>query len=197
MSIKHKGIKMIRKLPLVTLSLTLLILFCGCQKTETIILNPVLTESNSNDINFSFQNIRTDCYDDDTDIEYPIINVIQSLDELKLYYNKYKDSYDFSSRDNSYHDSSIGFANAMQKYPKDFFNENFLVIILQDEPSGSIRHEVDKINENGEIDIYRICPEIQQHDAAWWNIIIELNSDFSQRDFSVNYKDINSVMLGK
>ena len=65
-----------------------------------------------------------------------------------------------------------------------FFVENFLVLVNLTESSGSIRHEVERIDPNGNIVIRRIIPQIGTADMARWNIFIEINN----KNRAENYK---------
>ncbi len=58
------------------------------------------------------------------------------------------------------------------------------------EPSGSIRHKVERIDENGNIIINRLMPEIGTTDIGQWSIIIELNNNFKFEKFKTVFVDI-------
>ena len=79
------------------------------------------------------------------------------------------------------------FRDAIEKYTDEFFIDYFLVIVLLNEVSGSIRHEVEKIDEHGNIIINRLLPGkgIQMTaDLAEWHIVIELNRNFYLEKFT-------------
>ena len=115
-------------------------------------------------------------------IEYPVITVISSKSELEVYYYEYKDNFNFNRFAGSY--SSIGFTDAVEKYSEDFFVDNFLVIVLLSETSGSNRHRV-RMYDNGDIEVTRLIPEVGTTDMAQWTVIIELNNPYKQDQFSV------------
>ncbi|MCL2025231.1 MAG: hypothetical protein FWG92_00290 [Leptospirales bacterium] len=117
----------------------------------------------------------------------PFIAVISSKNELEIYCENYKGLYNLSARSNVYSDSMIGFADAVKNYSDEYFTDNFLVIILIQEGSGSIRHKVERIDENGNIIVNRLMPEIGTTDMAAWYIIIELNKYFRLREFRVEF----------
>ena len=117
---------------------------------------------------------------------YPIVTAISSIDELELYFGHYKDTYDSNSRGVGYSDTAVGLQNAIEVYNDDFFANNFLVFVLLEEISGSIRHEVESVDENGEIIVRRMEPEIGTADMALWHIIIELDNRFQPEQFNVN-----------
>ncbi|MCL2164713.1 MAG: hypothetical protein FWH55_10075 [Oscillospiraceae bacterium] len=142
---------------------------------------------------FSVRYIRTNGYIDGA--KYPVINVINSRYELEQYYNQYKDTYDFASQRSGlpdfkeYVNASIGFADAMEGYPDEFFRDNYLVIVMLEEGSGSIRHKVERIDENGNIFTTRLVPEIGTADMAEWNILITLNKSIEYARFHVIFVD--------
>ena len=106
--------------------------------------------------------------------QYPMVSIISTKSELEQYYETY-----VSSKYDSYPNVYTGdFLDATKNYSDDFFRDNFLVIVLLEEGSGSIRHKVERIDKNGDIIITRLLPEVGTADMAEWNIIIELDSDF-------------------
>jgi len=115
-------------------------------------------------------------------IEYPVITVISSKSELEVYYNEYKDNFHFNRFEGSY--SLIGFNDAIEKYSEDFFEHDFLVIVLLSENSGSNRHKV-RMDDNGDIEVTRLIPEVGTADMAQWTVIIELNNSYKQDQFKV------------
>ena len=111
------------------------------------------------------------------DIQYPIISVISAKREIEQYYETYVKC--------KYNSPNGQFIDATKIYSDDFFANNFLVIVLLEEGSGSIRHKVEKIDQNGDIIINRLIPEVGTDDMAEWNIIIELNNSFKLEQFRV------------
>ena len=110
---------------------------------------------------FSAQYIRTDGYHDG--VRYPVVTVIDSADGLSRYYEEYKDLYDFSHRETVYADTSIGFVDAIASYDAAWFENHRLLVILCEEGSGSIRHEVTSVTDGPDaaVEIARLCPECQ------------------------------------
>ena len=143
---------------------------------------------NSNPIGWDAKYFRTDGYVKDA--VYPVVTVISSKDELEQYHEAYKDKYDFSKRLNGYIDSSAGFLDAMENYSDAFFAKSFLVFILVEEGSGSVRHQVDSVEENGGIVISRLLPEMGTADMAQWHIIVEFDNSFKQERF-------NTILIDK
>jgi hypothetical protein len=98
------------------------------------------------------------------------ITVITSKDEFDKFYKKYdKGQYSYSDY---------------------FFEENYIVVVSLWEPSGSIRHRVERIDENGDIVISRLLPEIGTTDIGEWSIIIGLNNDVKIEQFKAVFVDV-------
>ena len=147
-------------------------------------------------IDFQTQYIRTNGYHDG--VEYPIVKIIRSVDELNSYYNENKEKYSLKRREDPASDSTIGFLDACDKYTAEYFEDQILVMILLEEGSGSIRHNVDnvKIGSNGKlyISISRDVPEAGTDDMAEWHILIEPEKDItvaSESDVIVYLDGVN------
>lgn len=108
-----------------------------------------------------------------SDQEYPYIFVIRSYDEFSSYMEKVSSS-------------------MISCYDEDYFEEMTLLVAVLQEGSGSIRHELKGIDENGTIHIDRIVPEVGTCDMAAWNIVIEIPVEMSDEDFTIEYSDINT-----
>ena len=120
------------------------------------------------------QFIRTNGYNDGA--EYPQITLMTGADELQSYIESNKDKYDLSSE---------SFTEAIEKYDENWFRYYKLMIIVLEEPSGSISHEITELT-NKYVAIDRIIPEVGTADMAEWHILIELNGNADIRDnFSV------------
>lgn len=135
-------------------------------------------ENKLEDKDFDAQYIRTDGYHDN--IKYPKVTVITSKDELDEYYNANKDLYFLDHVDKVYSDTTIGFIDACEKYDNEYFEDNILILVLLEEGSGSIRHEVKSVKTSGsnvEIDIEVNIPEECTDDMAEWHIMIEADKD--------------------
>ena len=129
-------------------------------------------------ISFEAQYIRTNGYHES--IDYPVVRVIRSAEELKSYYDSNKELYDLERRDKVYADTTIGFLDACDKYNESYFKKQVLVLILLEEGSGSIRHEVkgvESIQTEQEqevlVKITTKIPEIGTDDMAEWHIFVE------------------------
>ncbi len=124
-------------------------------------------ENVTGNVEFNVQFIRTDGYHEG--VVYPIVKIIDSVNELNEYYQENKGKYDF--------DNTSGFLNACKKYDDNYFKNQILIIVLLEEGSGSNRHKVNNLTllDDGtlEIKIERIVPEIGTCDMAQWHILIE------------------------
>lgn len=126
---------------------------------------------------FEAQYIRTDGYSEDR--SYPYHTVISSRAELEAYYEAYKDIYNLERRENVYADSTIGFLDACDKYDDAYFERQNLVLIVLQEGSGSIRHEITDVRRNMEnggwdITIDSKSPEVETCDMAQWHLFLEV-----------------------
>lgn len=126
------------------------------------------------EVQFNAAYSRTDGYIEKT--TYPYVTVITTRTDLEKYTAEHEGLYNFY--ENS---SSDGFYDIVTNYDAVFFADNSLVMIMLEENSGSVTHEVAGITcENGEsvITINRILPEGDMtDDMAEWHIIVELPKD--------------------
>jgi hypothetical protein len=152
-------------------------------------MNEALQSSESNSIGFEAQYIRTAGYVNNE--QYPIITIIKSKKELEQYYHQYKDTYDFSRKTGKLlSDMTIGFLDAIDKYTEEYFTNRFLVIVILEEGSSSITHEIDGIDVDGNIIIKRLnVTGMGNSDMEEWNIIIEIANEFSQNNYTVSLKE--------
>ena len=117
----------------------------------------------------------------DGDINYPVVTVVADKKELKQYLE--------TSSAYACEPGISEFSTEFKNYPDDFFANNFLVIVLLAEGSGSIKHKVESINEKGDILISRLVPEMGTDDMAAWNIVIELDNSCRFERFEVTFSD--------
>lgn len=121
------------------------------------------------------QYIRTDGGAEGT--EFPDVKVIRSREELEKYYRDNRENFDLERRENVSSDFTIGFLDACDRYDDAFFAENTLVMILLEEPSGSIRHQVTKqyvssLSRQYLVYIDKQEPEVGTCDMAYWHILV-------------------------
>ena len=138
----------------------------------------VVQEASTKSVAFEAQYIRTNGYHES--MEYPVVRVIHSAEELKEYYKSNKEVYDLERRDKVYADTTIGFLDACDKYNESYFKNQVLVLVLLEEGSGSIRHEVTEVElvqidqeQDLAVNITTKVPEIGTDDMAEWHIFVE------------------------
>ena len=138
---------------------------------------------------FDAQYIRTNGYMEE--MEYPMVRIIRSTDELNAYYEEYKEQYYLERREQVYADTTIGFLDACDRYDEDYFKDQILILVLLEEGSGSIRHEISGlslIERKGErilhISIHSIVPEMGTDDMAQWHLMIEPEEGLDVEDES-------------
>lgn len=151
-----------------------------------------------NFVDFGVQYVRTNGYHEDVD--YPVVKIIRSVEELSQYYEANKDKYDLERKETVYSDTTIGFLDACDKYDETYFEKQVLVIVLLEEGSGSIRHNVDniKLGTDGKlyISIRTISPEIGTADMAEWHILVEPDESIdvaSEEDVVVLLNGVNPL----
>lgn len=132
---------------------------------------------------FKAQYIRTDGGTEEA--SYPHHTVISSRAELDAYYEAHKDTYDLERRDTFSSDSTIGFLDACDKYDDAYFERQNLVLIILEEGSGSIRHEITDVRRHAtrsgtsdgwDISIDRRVPEAGTDDMAQWHLFLEVQT---------------------
>jgi hypothetical protein len=135
------------------------------------------TASNKND--FDVQYLRTNKHENRT----TVTTVISSKIDLEQYYEDACPNRYYPDENVDYY-AKI-FKDSIEKYTDGFFTDHYLVIVLLEENSGSIRHEVEKIDEQGNIFIKRILPgDYMTADMAEWHIVIEINKNFNPEQFT-------------
>ena len=139
--------------------------------------------ANENQGGWDVQFVRTDGYVPGA--RYPVVTVITSKDELDHYCDSNIDKYDFSARPGLHKGAARGFCVAVEKYTDEFFTRRFLVLVLLEEGSGSVRHKLEMIERNGLIVISRLMPGIGTADMAEWHVIIELDISYKREQFNV------------
>lgn len=136
---------------------------------------------------YQTQYIRTDVCDEST--QYPSYFVIRSREELEQYYEDNKTVYDLEHHDQVYSDTTIGFLDAIELYDDAFFTDRDLIILVLEEGSGSIRHEVNGIrpyyDNTWQLTVRRITPEVCTDDMAQWHLLIEVQKDLISEDESI------------
>lgn len=130
---------------------------------------------------FEAQYIRTNGGSENA--SYPYHVVINSREELDAYYETNKEFFDLERKEKVYSDTTIGFLDACDKYDDSYFERQNLVLIVLEEGSGSVRHEITDVrnrwDENGaslgwNITIENIVPEVVTDDMAQWHLFLEV-----------------------
>ena len=131
------------------------------------------------EVEWAAQYVRTNGYSEG--VLYPSVRIIDSLQELKDYYNTWHEVFDLERKEKVYSDTTIGFLDACDQYDETFFEKNYLIFVLLEEGSGSISHEVRSVQQTTDkkisISIDRKVPEVGTSDMAEWHIILELSRD--------------------
>ncbi|MCL2722274.1 MAG: hypothetical protein FWD47_13175 [Treponema sp.] len=153
----------------VIMLLAILAIFGACESKKAANPKPLVSGSQT-DLNVQYVRIG---YGSD----FPTYTIIDSREMLNHFHFSRNIS-NISLRDSE-------FLNAISKYTDSFFTNNFLVIICLNEPSGSNRHKVEKIDSNGDIIIKQLIPEIGTADMATWLIFIELKNSFKLERYRV------------
>ena len=147
---------------------------------------------------FEAQYIRTNGYSEDR--SYPYHVVIDSKEELDAYYEANKELFDLERKEVVYADTTIGFLDACDKYDDAYFERQNLVLIILEEGSGSIRHEITDVrrrwDENGaslgwDITVNRNAPEFRTADMAQWHLFLEVQMGNVMKDGDVVLFRIN------
>ena len=128
-------------------------------------------------VDFTAQYIRTNGYLDGA--EYPKTCWISDKTELSSYVEKNGEIYDLGQET---------FTDAVKKYGEEFFLDHDLIIVVLEEGSGSVRHEVtkvrlyhsmlDRIQYFIQPEIKRTAPDAGTCDMAEWHILIEIPKEY-------------------
>lgn len=151
---------------------SLLILLAGC----SAVVNQPQTDAEKSEP-FRVHYIRTNGIVEGA--QYPITTVITDVVQLQEYYEQNKDLYDFK---NEWGDS-VSFQKAVAAYNEAFFENNALILVVLEEGSGSVWHNVERLSrQNGtlQIDIRRTTPEVYTTDMAQWHIILEVDKKLTK-----------------
>lgn len=176
--------------------LTTHFIFIGASKSDTngcdITLNISPTRENIRLTEYDPTPIRTDAYEE---LEDSIV-VITSFAELEQYYEDNKELYDLEHRETVYSDTTIGFVDIFDTYTQEWFQDRVLIMVIKNEPSGSISHgifNITKSPKSGEIcvTIGRAVPNMCTDDLACWHILVGIPRESYQETNSVNAAFVN------
>lgn len=172
------------------------IICSGCVSKSSDKENKGTTENNQDvqKVSFEAQYVRSGADNE----EYPVVTIVQSLDELNAYYENYRLTEELVWREKS----TIDFQGARDKYDEEFFKSKKLILVYLQEGSGSIRHEVTSIcqrniedEEKYVIDIRRQLPGEGTDDMAYWHIFVELEKGIEIEDASQIELEIGEVEM--
>ena len=140
-------------------------------------------------LDFKAQYIDTNIYyDPDANDSYPETVLIKDRGELEKYFADNFEKYNLKY----VYDTSFYHA-VLEVYDEEFFKDHCLLFVVLEEGSGSIRHDVKKVEydpKRGTIipTIERIEPEVCTCDMAGWHIVIELDAMYgSAQSVEINY----------
>jgi len=118
--------------------------------------------------------------------------VIRSREELEAYYEENKGTFDLERRQTVYADSTPGFLDACDLYDDAFFAARDLLIVVLEEGSGSIRHEITSLRHAGEgqwlLEGFCLTPEVGTCDMAQWHILCEIAKGVVQERDAIELK---------
>lgn len=128
-------------------------------------------------LDYNVQFIRTNGYT--SGAKYPGVQIIHSKQALDDYYAAHNAGYDLERKDAVYADTTIGFLDACDKYNTSFFEENYLIFVILEEGSGSVRHNIHHVERTHdgkiEISVESVLPGgFGTADMAQWHVILEL-----------------------
>lgn len=146
--------------------------------------------------------IRTDGYREAE--PYPKVWLIESETDLNSYRQTWQEVYDLGPGEKISSGIGPGFADVCQGYDAEFFREHSLLLILLEEGSGSVRHEVTEVKgrTQGDLKIWiqRHSPEVGTCDMAQWHLLLELpraHWQGRQEDVQVYVNDLLSWSGGQ
>lgn len=126
-------------------------------------------------------------------VEFPNVILIHSVEELEQYIEENRAYFDLESTNSLTGDSEPGFMDFCIFYDEAFFEKQYLVMILVEEGSGSIRHNVSHVGVSGDgilyINLQTVTPDVGTDDMAQWHILVEL-----EKEYDVKYAE--NVRLG-
>ncbi len=177
--------KIVFKVTFLAVLMLLFFIVGGCSKwLAKTDQSEVLPKEREEIENFAVQYIRTNGYVEGA--SFPKTVVIGSVAELEAYYEANKEIYSLTES---------SFYSAMAAYDEAFFENNALIFVLLEEPSGSIKHRVAGLwvtDDELEIEIERTVPQMGTADMAEWHIVIEMAAkNIAEKESSVSFTTIN------
>lgn len=160
-------------------ALTILLLagLGGCRGSQDSTTTQGGTTQAISPIGFTARYVRTDGYHEA--VQYPVVTVITTKNLLDEYYTANKERYFLERRTPLASNTAQGFLDMADDYDDAFFESHTLVLILTQESSGSVRHEVTKVMQNSdavEVTVRRDVPRTGTDDMAQWHIFLALDN---------------------
>lgn len=122
------------------------------------------------------------------DAIYPKTVKICSAGELAVYYEKNKHTYQFQQGYYGGPSMTDDVFGRPTRFGEGFFENRFLLFVIIEEGSGSIRHRVESAQpEKGalSVEITRIIPEVGTADMAQWHIVLDIDKKLADIDVAV------------
>ena len=162
-----------RRLSLFLACLMLCMTACGVPAKQPASTQPA-TQAKSKGLSFDTQHIRTEGYQGE--LAFPGVQQISSKTELDKYYENNRSIFDLERKE-----TNTGFLNVCDRYDAAFFETKFLLLILLQEGSGSITHQVTAVAQTPEgkleVSVASNVPEVGTSDMAHWHIFVELERE--------------------
>jgi|GEM_PF-1498277 len=126
------------------------------------------TQMQDTPLSYDVQFIRTGGYFEQE--QYPQVQIIDSREALDTYYEANKTPYVLEHTE---------FLDACEEYDSAFFTENYLIFLVLQEGSGSVRHKVHSVAQDGKgqlaISVESVLPGgVGTSDMAQWHILLVL-----------------------
>lgn len=150
----------------------------------------------SDGYDFEAQYIRTTLLTSAYPQAFPKTEIFSSRAALDTYITDHDELYRLSaSYDHT--DTSPSFVDAAAKYTAEWFDTHKLLVVVFEEGSGSISHEVSHLSEDA-VRIKRFIPEVCTADIAIWHILVECDQDADiSDDFDVIYSAVELQLDGQ
>lgn len=146
--------------------------------------------------------VRTDGFYYYEDGGYPCVFVVGSVEEGRAYYAN-QIPHDLEATGEPVASTGVLKSMVGQEYTEEFFESNYLVYVVLEEPSGSNRHEVKAVEQTADgklqVSVDTIIPEVGTDDMAQWHIILELerNGELPSPEDILVYQDGQVTYDGK
>lgn len=141
---------------------------------------------------FEAQYLRTGSFNESA--VYPRIRIVNSRDELLAFYRESVSDGTLTRLDPS--DGLSACETATARWDDAFFADHSLIVVLLEEGSGSVRHEVTAVTLSSgvyQVDVNRIVPELGTCDMAEWQILIEIPKAASDAEAALRLQTVSAL----